>query len=160
MEAVSAPAPQAAAEQVKTGSAEVQADVEPVAVQQPELEVVHHEEAVPDTTPVEVSAEQPAEAVAEPAVETELPFIYDEPNVASYTKDMDVDTICTLMTEAEAEEIIVPIGTCSGQTLKQVAERRPASLKWYVKGYSGDDNILRAGAKLMLDKLQRLANAS
>ena len=60
----------------------------------------------------------------------------------------------------EAEEIIVPIGTCSGQTLKQVAERRPASLKWYVKGYSGDDNILRAGAKLMLDKLQRLANAS
>lgn len=160
MEAVSAPAPQAAAEQVKTGSAEVQADVEPVAVQQPELEVVHHEEAVPDTTPVEVSAEQPAEAVAEPAVETELPFIYDEPSAASYTKDMDVDTICTLMTEAEAEEIIVPIGTCSGQTLKQVAERRPASLKWYVKGYSGDDNILRAGAKLMLDKLQRLANAS
>ena len=54
----------------------------------------------------------------------------------------------------------MPIGTCSGQTLKQVAERRPASLKWYVKGYSGDDNILRAGAKLMLDKLQRLANAS
>ena len=41
---------------------------------------------------------------------------------------MDVDTICTLMTEAEAEEIIVPIGTCSGQTLKQVAERRPACL--------------------------------
>ena len=100
------------------------------------------------------------EAVAEPAVETELPFVYDEPNAASYTKDMDVDTICALMTEAEAEEIIVPIGTCSGQTLKQVAERRPASLKWYVKGYSGDDNILRAGAKLMLDKLQRLANAS
>ena len=168
MQAEPAPAPQAAAEQVKTGSAEVQADVEPVAVQQPEQEVVHHEEeAVPDAAPVEVSAEQPAEAVAEPAeavaepaVETELPFIYDEPNVASYTKDMDVDTICTLMTEAEAEEIIVPIGTCSGQTLKQVAERRPASLKWYVKGYSGDDNILRAGAKLMLDKLQRLANAS
>lgn len=140
--------------------AAVHADIEPVVVQQPEQEVVHHEEAVPDAAPVEVSVEQPAEAVAEPVVETELPFVYDEPNVASYTKDMDVDTICALMTEAEAEEIIVPIGTCSGQTLKQVAERRPASLKWYVKGYSGDDNILRAGAKLMLDKLQRLANAS
>ena len=160
MEAVSAPAPQAAVEQVRTEPAAVQADVEPAVVQQPEQDVVHHEEAVPDTAPAEVSAEQPAEAIAEPAVETELPFVYDEPNVASYTKDMDVDTICTLMTEAEAEEIIVPIGTCSGQTLKQVAERRPASLKWYVKGYSGDDNILRAGAKLMLDKLQRLANAS
>lgn len=161
METEPATAPQAAAEQVRSEPAAVQADIEPVVAQQPEQDVVHHEEAVPDVAPVEVSVEQPAEAaVTGPAVETELPFVYDEPSAASYTKDMDVDTICTLMTEAEAEEIIVPIGTCSGQTLKQVAERRPASLKWYVKGYSGDDNILRAGAKLMLDKLQRLANAS
>lgn len=155
-----APAPQAAAEQVRTEPAAIQVDMEPVVVQQAEPEVVHHADTVPDVPQAEISVEQPAEAAAEPMVETELPFVYDEPSAASYTKDMDVDTICTLMTEAEAEEIIVPIGTCSGQTLKQVAERRPASLKWYVKGYSGDDNILRAGAKLMLDKLQRLANAS
>ena len=155
-----APAPQAAAEQVRTEPAAIQVDMEPVVVQQAEPEAVHHEDTVPYVPQAEISVEQPAEAVAEPVVETELPFVYDEPSAASYTKDMDVDTICTLMTEAEAEEIIVPIGTCSGQTLKQVAERRPASLKWYVKGYSGDDNILRAGAKLMLDKLQRLANAS
>lgn len=155
-----APAPQAAAEQVRTEPAAIQVDMEPVVVQQAEPEAVHHEDTVPYVPQAEISVEQPAEAAAEPVVETELPFVYDEPSAASYTKDMDVDTICTLMTEAEAEEIIVPIGTCSGQTLKQVAERRPASLKWYVKGYSGDDNILRAGAKLMLDKLQRLANAS
>lgn len=155
-----APAPQAAAEQVRTEPAAIQVDMEPVVVQQVEPEAVHHEDTVPYVPQAEISVEQPAEAAAEPVVETELPFVYDEPSAASYTKDMDVDTICTLMTEAEAEEIIVPIGTCSGQTLKQVAERRPASLKWYVKGYSGDDNILRAGAKLMLDKLQRLANAS
>lgn len=155
-----APAPQAAAEQVRTEPAAIQVDMESVVVQQAEPEAVHHEDTVPYVPQAEISVEQPAEAAAEPMVETELPFVYDEPSAASYTKDMDVDTICTLMTEAEAEEIIVPIGTCSGQTLKQVAERRPASLKWYVKGYSGDDNILRAGAKLMLDKLQRLANAS
>lgn len=155
-----APAPQAAAEQVRTEPAAIQVDMEPVVVQQAEPEAVHHEDTVPYVPQAEISVEQPAEAAAEPVVETELPFVYDEPSAASYTKDMDVDTICTLMTEAEAEEIIVPIGTCSGQTLKQVAERRPASLKWYVKGYSGDDNILRAGAKLMLGKLQRLANAS
>lgn len=155
-----APAPQVAAEQVRTEPAAIQVDMEPVVVQQAEPEAVHHEDTVPYVPQAEISVEQPAEAAAEPVVETELPFVYDEPSAASYTKDMDVDTICTLMTEAEAEEIIVPIGTCSGQTLKQVAERRPASLKWYVKGYSGDDNILRAGAKLMLDKLQRLANAS
>ena len=160
MQSEPAPAPQAAAEQVRTEPAAVRADIEPVVVQQSEQEVVHREDTAPDVLQAEISAEQPAEAAAESMVETELPFVYDEPSVASYTKDMDVDTICTLMTETEAEEIIVPIGTCSGQTLKQVAERRPASLKWYVKGYSGDDNILRAGAKLMLDKLQRLANAS
>lgn len=80
-----APAPQAAAEQVRTEPAAVRADIEPVVVQQPEQEVVHHaEKSVPDTAPVEVSAEQPAEAVAEPAVETELPFVYDEPSAASY----------------------------------------------------------------------------
>ena len=138
--------------------------IQPVAAQQPEPEAVHHEKAAPapDTVPIGTRVEQPAEveAAVEPAAETELPFVYDEPKATSYTKDMDVDAICALMTEAEAEDIIVPIGTCSGQTLKQVAERRPASLKWYVKGYTGDDNILRAGAKLMLDKLQRLANAS
>ena len=160
MEAEPATAPQAAAEQVRTEPAAIQVDMESVVVQQAEPEAVHHEDTVPYVPQAEISVEQPAEAAAEPVVETELPFVYDEPSAASYTKDMDVDTICTLMTEAEAEEIIVPIGTCSGQTLKQVAERRPASLKWYVKGYSGDDNILRAGAKLMLDKLQRLANAS
>ena len=123
-----APAPQAAAEQVRTEPSAVRADIEPVVVQQPEQEVVHHaEKAVPDTAPVEVSAEQPAEAVAEPCEETELPFVYDEPSAASYTKDMDVDTICTLMTEAEAEEIIVPIGTCSGQTLilQSLHQRQP-----------------------------------
>lgn len=138
--------------------------IQPVAAQQPEPEAVLHEKAAPapDTVLIGTRVEQPAEveAAVEPAAETELPFVYDEPKAASYTKDMDVDAICALMTEAEAEDIIVPIGTCSGQTLKQVAERRPASLKWYVKGYTGDDNILRAGAKLMLDKLQRLANAS
>lgn len=138
--------------------------IQPVVAQQPEPEVVHQEKAAPapDTVPIGTRVEQPAEveAAVEPAAETELPFVYDGPKATSYTKDMDVDAICALMTEAEAEDIIVPIGTCSGQTLKQVAERRPASLKWYVKGYTGDDNILRAGAKLMLDKLQRLANAS
>ena len=37
-----APAPQAAAEQVRTEPAAVRADIEPVVVQQPEQEVVHH----------------------------------------------------------------------------------------------------------------------
>ena len=60
-----------------------------------------------------------------------------------------MDDICALMTVEEAGNIIVPSGTCKGWTLSQVADRRPVSLKWYLTGYSGDDNILRAGAKIM-----------
>jgi len=54
-----------------------------------------------------------------------------------------------MMTVEEAGNIIVPAGTCKGWTLSQVADRRPVSLKWYLTGYSGDDNILRAGARIM-----------
>lgn len=133
---------------------------EPEAPPAPTVEAVAAQETAlrDDAAPSrEVHREQPAEDTA--AAETELPFVDDAVKTVSYTKDMDVDAICALMTEEDAENIIVPIGTCTGQTLGQVAERRPASLKWYVKGYSGDDNVLRAGARLMLDKLQRLANA-
>lgn len=69
----------------------------------------------------------------------------------AYTKDMDVDKICSMMSVDDAKNIIVPAGTCKGWTLSQVAERRPVSLKWYLTGYNGDDNILRAGAKILLN---------
>lgn len=89
--------------------------------------------------------ETPAETVHEEISEThEI-----EESTAAYTKEMAVDDICALMTVEDAGNIIVPAGTCKGWTLSQVAERRPVSLKWYLTGYSGDDNILRAGAKIM-----------
>lgn len=64
-----------------------------------------------------------------------------------------MDEICTLMTLDEARNIIVDIGTCKGQTLAWVSERRAASLKWYLNGYQGGNNMLRAGAKLLLESL-------
>ena len=36
--------------------------------------------------------------------------------------------------------------------MEQVAEKRPASLKWYLNGYTGNNNILRAAASLLLDQ--------
>lgn len=59
-----------------------------------------------------------------------------------------------LMTFEEAGKVVVDTGVCMGQTLAEVAERRPPSLKFYVYGgYKGDNNILRAAAKIMLDSL-------
>ena len=80
------------------------------------------------------------------------------PAVPAYTSDTPVDTILSVMNLEEARNYVVKDGTCSGWTLAQVEERRPVSLKFYVSGYSGKDNILRAGAKLLLSNAQKKAS--
>lgn len=70
-----------------------------------------------------------------------------------YTRSTPVAELLTLMTYEEACSVQVDVGTCRGQTMRNVAERRPASLKWYIQGYGGDNNILRAAAQIMLDSL-------
>ena len=74
-------------------------------------------------------------------------------DVPAYTPDMPVDEIIGLMTHYNAAAVVVDTGTCKGWTLAEVAEKRPASLMWYLKGYTGDNNILRAGAKLLHDSV-------
>ncbi len=68
----------------------------------------------------------------------------------AYTKDMSVEDICAVMSLDEALDYVVPSGACAGQKLSQVAERRAASLRFYLTGYKGDDNILRAAATLII----------
>lgn len=94
----------------------------------------------------------PAEAVqtAPPAAETEEPEV-EQTGTPRYTPDMPMEEILSLMTLEEAQSLIVDVGTCNGWTMAQVADRRAASLKWYVFGYKGDNNILRAAAQMMLD---------
>ena len=73
---------------------------------------------------------------------------------AKYTPDMPVEEIVRLMTFEEAGKVVVDTGVCKGQTIAEVAERRPPSLKFYLYGgYRGDNNILRAAAQIMLDSL-------
>lgn len=76
----------------------------------------------------------------------------------AYTTDTPVDIICSMMTLEAARNYVVKEGACNGWTLAQVEERRPASLKFYVNGYSGKDNILRAGAKLLLSAAEAKAS--
>ena len=67
---------------------------------------------------------------------------------------MPVEEIVKLMTFEEAGKVVVDTGVCKGQTIAEVAERRPPSLKFYLYGgYRGDNNILRAAAQIMLDSL-------
>ena len=91
------------------------------------------------------SGSQALPATGEPA---------QEKTTARYTQDMPVEEIVSLMTLEEAGKVVVDTGVCKGQTIAEVAERRPPSLKFYLYGgYRGDNNILRAAAQIMLDSL-------
>ena len=81
-------------------------------------------------------------------------MLEQKPPAAAYTQSTPVEEICRHMTYEQAQNVIVDCGTCKGWTLAQVADRRAASLRWYVKGYQGENNILRAGAAIIWDSLQ------
>lgn len=106
-----------------------------------------------DEDPVEpAAAESTAVAEAEPQATSQEDE--DEPNATlPYTKDTPVEEIVAQMSYEDAANILVDVGTCKGWTMAQVADRRPPSLRWYLRGYQGDNNILRAAAQIMLDHL-------
>lgn len=75
-----------------------------------------------------------------------------------YTEETPVEEILQFMTLEDAKKVVVSAGTCRGQTIAEVAQRRPFSLKFYLsEAYQGRDNILRAAARLMLDNLEKKA---
>ena len=137
-------------------SADTGADVAAAEVM-PQEPLVQEQDAAQDTTEDAEQLQSGANAFSieeEPAAEA-VSEAEDasEAESAGYTADMPIDEICALMTYEEARDIIVDVGTCKGWTLSQVAERRAASLKWYLNGYQGDNNVLKAGARLMLESL-------
>ena len=118
--------------------------------------------AAPATPVVEAPpvVEASASTVVAPAVATpvqEVTEIREEDNALPYNKEMSVEEICALMGVDEARNYVVPVGSCKGWTMDQVADRRPPSLKWYLTGYTGDDNILRAAATIMMKLVENKA---
>lgn len=76
-----------------------------------------------------------------------------------YSPNMTVDEIASRMTLDEAMGIIADVGMCQGQTLAHIADKRPASLRWYIVGCKEASNVLKAGAKLVLDSLSMQKSA-
>ena len=103
------------------------------------------------TTPA--TANTPVSTAQEP--ETELPVAPTANDSAApqvnYTKETPIEEILQLMTFEEAQNVKVDIGTCNGWTMAQVAERRPASLKWYVYCCKEGSNNLRAAAQIIME---------
>lgn len=103
------------------------------------MQILHNE------TAAEPAAKEPPAALAESVQTTAAP---------KYTMDTPVEQILEVMTFEEAQEVVVDTGVCNGWKIREVAERRAASLKFYVYGgYKGKNNILRAAARITLDAL-------
>lgn len=109
-------------------------------------------EVVEKPKTVVLESVQPAQTQAEPP--QNVIVLEQEPPAAAYTQSSPVEKIRRQMTYEQAQNVIVDCGICKGWTLAQVADRRPASLRWYVKGYQGENNILRAAAAIIWDSLQ------
>lgn len=56
-----------------------------------------------------------------------------------------------------AAAVVVSAGFFKGKTLGQIAIEKPQSLTWYVSDYKGPDNLLRAGARFLLDAAKAAA---
>lgn len=116
---------------------------------------------VPEQTTAEV-VKKPKMVVPESVQSAQTPpeppqnviVLEQEPPATAYTQSSPVEEIRQQMTYEQAQNVIVDCGTCKGWTLAQVADRRAASLRWYVKGYQGENNILRAAAAIIWDSLQ------
>lgn len=106
---------------------------------------------LPQPAANEVSAAPAMEAGTFEAAEV----VEDTTAPMAYTADMSVDEICERMTLDDARGVVVDIGTCKGWTLEQVAERRAPSLKFYVRGCSDANNVLKAAATLLLTDLEQ-----
>ena len=99
------------------------------------------EEDAAETT---AAAEAPAAAPASGLV---------TPPAPTYTRNSDVDTIYAAMTVEEAKAVVVDFkaGALKGKTLAQIAFESPKDLRWLIESYQGSNNILKAGAKKLLD---------
>ena len=79
----------------------------------------------------------------------------NEPVSTKYTRNTPVPEILKLMTFEEAQRVVVDVGTCNGKTIQEVADTRPATLKYFqFGGYKGGNNILIAAATIMYNHLE------
>ena len=91
-----------------------------------------------------------ASAVAQADDDKDLPFTFGP----SYNNNMTPEEIAAVMTLDQAKAVVVDSGMCKGMTMGEVAEKRPVNLKFYLfGGYRGNNNILKAAARVVYDQL-------
>lgn len=154
----------------KMESAPASVAVQTAAKMEPSPEVA----AAVNTSPVEMGSRTPSPTVPVQTGAVELRAAADQQDkefpaeevapvqtaCSRYTPDMSVKEISALMTLEEAQSLVVDVGICKGWTMAQVAERRAASLKWYLYSDQIKDNTVKAAADKMLQHLAGQQKAS
>ena len=159
VEAVAAPK----AEPVVVPKVEAPVQEEPVVIAEPVQPVIAPEvKPAPEVHAANAALEllrggtaQPAEAKAASAEKdafSDLPFTFGP----TYTNEMSVAQIVGLMTLEQAKKVVVDDGMSMGMTMGEVAEKRPASLQFYLSvGYKKNNNILKAAAQILLNERKK-----
>lgn len=107
----------------------------------------------------ELAADQSDTAVSTDTAAEEHPAAEEQAeesvSASVYTPDMPVEEIISRMSYEEACNVKVSEGICNGRILSEVADRRPASLRYYAHGYNGNDNVMRAAARILLSAMEQ-----
>lgn len=78
-----------------------------------------------------------------------------------YDNSMEAAQIMELMTLNDACDVVIDCGMFKGKTLGSfVEDEKPEKLKWYFTSYTGKNNILRAGAKILWDYVEKVMQNS
>lgn len=129
---------------------------------QPEASVTATVAAAPEAHAANAALEllrggtaQPKAAEVTPAAkadDSDLPYTFGP----AYNNEMSVEQIAGIMTLEQAKAVVVDDGMSKGMTMGEVAEKRPASLQFYLSvGYKKNNNILKAAAKILYNERQK-----
>lgn len=102
----------------------------------------------PAASPAPAPAAPPARRAPVPGPTAATPPV-QEP---ALTPGMSFEQAYAAMTLDKATAVVIDCGCYRGQTLGQLALTKPGSLHWYVDSYKGNNNLLRAAAKYLLDR--------
>lgn len=64
---------------------------------------------------------------------------------------MSVEELLQIMTLDDAKQIMIPTGCYKGQSLGELAVEKPSAVAWYVDTYRGNNNMLRAAARILIE---------
>ncbi|MBE5723463.1 MAG: hypothetical protein EGR31_08625 [Clostridium sp.] len=78
-----------------------------------------------------------------------------EQKKAEWDASMPVEELMQKMSLEDAKNYLIPIGAYKGKTLGELCVEKPGAINWYVESYHGKNNVLRAGAKLLLASVEK-----